>query len=165
MRVYQGGKQLKLARLFACSCLRTLTKPRHVYGCKLYLAGQQLPNGDFFVVGSATKTRHLATIYQQRWQIETLFAAYKFRGFHLESCRVNRAKRLKTLLFVLSLALLWAIHTGLWLIGQGKQIPLKNVKNHPPQRWKSLFRWGLDYLQNLLLNNLHYPPLPAFCPV
>jgi hypothetical protein len=165
VRVQQGGKELKLARLFECAHLRLLRKPRQVYGCKLYLAGQQLPGGDFFVVGSATKTRQLAAIYQKRWQIETLFAAYKSRGFHLERCRVNRAKRLKTLLFVLSLALLWAVKTGWWLIQHGKPIPLKNFKNQPPQRWKSLFRWGLDYLQNLLLNNLPAPPILYFCPV
>ncbi len=165
VRVWQGRQPLKLARLFECPHLRTLTKPRQVYGCRLYLAGHQLPNGDFFILGSATKTKKLAAIYQKRWQIETLFAAYKSRGFHLGSCRVNRAQRIKTLLFLLSIALLWAVKTGLWLIQQGKAIPLKNLKNHAPQKWKSLFRWGLDYLQNLTLNNLPYRPILNFCPV
>lgn len=165
VRVHQGGKALKLAHLFTCTHLRRLTKPRQVYGCKLYLAGQQLPNGDFFIIGSATKTRQLAAIYQKRWQVETLFAAYKSRGFNLQSCRVNQAKRIKTLLFLLSLAALWAIKTGLWLIAQGRKIPLKNFKLQPAQKWKSLFRWGLDYLQNITLNNLQYPPILNFCPV
>lgn len=161
----QGRQAIKLARLFECGSLRLLRKPRKVYGCSLYLAGHQLPNGDFFIVGSATKTRQLAAIYQQRWQVETLFAAYKSRGFNLESCRVNQAKRIKTLLFVLSLAALWAVKTGLWLIEQGKKIPLKNFKNQTAQKWKSLFRWGLDYLQNLTLNNLPYQAVLKLCPV
>ncbi len=163
--VQQGRKPVKLARLFECAHLRTLTKPRRVHGCLLYLAGHQLPKGDFFLVGSATKTRTLAAIYQKRWQIETLFAAYKSRGFNLESCRVNLAKRIKTLIFILSIAALWAVKTGLWLIGQGKNIPLKNFKEHAAQKWKSLFRWGLDYLQNLTLNNLPYHHVLNLCPV
>ncbi len=165
-RVQQPGRTpIKLSCLFECPHLRTLTKARKVHGCRLYLAGHQTAKGDFFIVGSATKTKNLAAIYQKRWQIETLFAAYKSRGFNLESCRVNRAKRIKTLLFILSLAALWAVKTGLWLIKQGKKIPLKNFKHQPAQKWKSLFRWGLDYLQNLTLNNLPYKPIVNLCPV
>lgn len=70
-----GNKKVKLYQLFETSSLRILTKARMVHGCKLYLAGQQLDNGDFFIVGSATKARSLAQIYMKRWQVETLFAA------------------------------------------------------------------------------------------
>ncbi len=87
------NKKIKLHELFECSTLRTLSKPRKLYGTLLYLAGQKLPDGDYFIVGSATKTKRLAQIYEHRWQIETLFAAFKSRGFNLESCRVNLAKK------------------------------------------------------------------------
>ncbi len=158
-------KKIKLHELFECATLRTLSKPRKLYGANLYLAGQKLENGDYFIVGSATKTKNLARIYEQRWQIETLFAAYKSRGFNLESCRVNLAKRIKTLLFVLSIAAVWALKTGQWLLKQGKQIPLKTFKDQSTQPWKSLFRWGLDHLQNITLNNLDFKSVINLCPV
>jgi len=169
------NKKIKLHELFECSTLRTLSKPRKLYGTMLYLVGQKLPDGDYFIVGSATKTKRLAQIYAHRWladhqlkagiRIETLFAAFKSRGFNLESCRVNLAKRIKTLIFVLSIAAVWALRTGQWLLKQGKNIPLKTFKDKPTQKWKSLFRWGLDHLQNIALNNLDYKPLIQLCPV
>jgi hypothetical protein len=159
------NRKIKLHQLFECTTLRTLAKPRKLYGTSLYLAGQKLEHGDYFIVGSATRTMRLAQIYQQRWQIETLFAAYKSRGFNLERCRVNLAKRIKTILFVLSIAAVWAIRTGQWLLKQGKQIPLKTYKDKPAQKWKSLFRWGLDHLQNITLNNLDFTSVINLCPV
>jgi hypothetical protein len=131
----------------------------------LYLAGQKLPDGDYFIICSATKTPNMALIYQHRWQIETLFAACKSRGFNLEDARVNIAKRLKTLIFVLAMAAVWALRTGQWLIKQAKPIPLKRFKDQSQQRWKSLFRWGLDCLQNITLNNLDCKHVINLCPV
>lgn len=161
----QGNKKVKLHHLFECSHLRVLTKPRKLHGTMLYLAGQKLANGDYFIICSATKTKNMAAIYQHRWQIETLFAAFKSRGFNLEDSRVNLAKRLKTLIFVLSIAAVWALRTGQWLIKQGKTIPLKTFKDQSQQRWKSLFRWGLDCLQNITLNNLDFKAVINLCPV
>jgi transposase len=149
-------KKIKPHELFECATLRTLSKPRKLYGTVLYLAGQKLPDGHYFIVGSATKTKRLAHIYEHRWQIETLFGAFKSPGFNLESCRVNLAKRIKTLIFVLSLSAVWALRTGQWLLKQGKNIPLKTFKDKPAEKLKSLFRWGLDHLQNLTLNNLDF---------
>jgi hypothetical protein len=158
-------KKIKLHELFECATLRTLSKPRKLYGTLLYLAGQKLPDGDYFIVGSATKTKRLAHIYEQRWQIETLFAAFKSRGFNLESCRVNLAKRIKTLIFVLSLSAVWALRTGQWLLKEGKSIPIKTFKDQTTAKWKSIFRWGLDHLQNLTLNNLDFKPVIQLCHV
>ncbi len=169
------NKQIKLHQLFECSILRTLSKPRKLSGSLLYLAGQKLPNGDYFIVGSTTETKHLAQIYQQRWladhqleagiRIETLFAGFKSRGFNLESCRVNLAKRIKTLIFVLSIAAVWALRTGRWLLAHGKDLPRKTFKDQSTHQWKSLFRLGLDYLQNLTLNHLDFKPVINLWPV
>jgi hypothetical protein len=161
----QGNKQMKVHQLFECAHWRVLTKPRKLQGAMLYLAGQRLPDGDYFIVCSASKTPKLAAIYQQRWQIETLFAAFKSRGFNLEDCGLNLARRLKTLIFVLAIAAVWALRTGQWLIKQGKLIPLKQYKDQSKQRWKSLFRWGLDHLQNIALNNLDFKHVIQLCPV
>ena len=124
---------------------------------------RNLPDGDYLIVGSATKTKRLAQVYEHRWQIETLFAAFKSRGFNLESCRVNLAKRIKTLIFVLSIAAVWAVRTGQWLLKQGKSIPLKHYKDKPPQYCKSLFRWGLDHLQNIALGNFDFQRVIQLC--
>ncbi|MDJ1492450.1 transposase [Cytophagaceae bacterium DM2B3-1] len=143
----------------------TFKQPVYVYGTCLYVSGHQLANGEYFIVGTDIYRRDWASIYQNRWQIETLFSAFKSRGFNLESCRVNAAKRTKTLLFVLAIGLIWAVQTGSWLIEQGKRIPMKKLKDGKKQKWKSIFRWGLDQLQNILLNNLDFKHVIDLCPV
>jgi len=163
--VITAAKAVKLYKLFETADVRLLSKARKVHGCMLYLAGHRLANGHYFIVGSATKTKRLAQIYAKRWQVETLFACFKSRGFNLEKCRLNHSKRIKTLIFVLAIAATWAVRVGEWLIKQGKKIPLKKFRDQTSQRWKSVFRWGLDQLQMIILNNLDYQNIIKLCPV
>jgi Transposase DDE domain len=52
--------------------------------------------------------------YGLRWGIEAMFSDYKTRGFNLEDSRIQRTDRLDRLVLVLSLALYWAVSTGMW---------------------------------------------------
>lgn len=52
--------------------------------------------------------------YGLRWGIEAMFSDYKTRGFNLEDSRIERTDRLDRLVLVLSIALYWAVSTGLW---------------------------------------------------
>src|SRR5215207_3723162 len=49
-----------------------------------------------------------------RWGIEALFSGFKTRGFNLEESQIARTDRLDRLVLVLSLALHWAVSTGMW---------------------------------------------------
>lgn len=55
-----------------------------------------------------------AAEYSQRWGIEAMFSDYKTRGFNLEASQIERTDRLDRLVMVLSLALYWAVSTGMW---------------------------------------------------
>jgi hypothetical protein len=52
--------------------------------------------------------------YGLRWGIEAMFSDYKTRGFNLEDSQIERTDRLDRLVLVLSLALYWAVSTGMW---------------------------------------------------
>jgi hypothetical protein len=52
--------------------------------------------------------------YGLRWGIEALFSDFKTRGFNLEESQIARTDRLDRLVLVLSLALHWAVSTGMW---------------------------------------------------
>jgi Transposase DDE domain len=52
--------------------------------------------------------------YGLRWGIEAMFSDFKTRGFNLEDSRIERTDRLDRLVLVLSLALYWAVSTGMW---------------------------------------------------
>lgn len=89
--------------------------------------------------------------YAARWQIETLFAGLKGRGFNLEDTHVTHRLRSKRLLVVAVIAFCWVHRTGEWQYAYVK--PIK-VKKH--QRFaKSIFRLGLDFIRDALLNVIY----------
>ena len=120
---------------------------------------------EYFIRASESYRKDLASVYRKRWPIESLFAMLKSRGFNIENCPVNHSKRIKTLLYVLAMALIWAVKTGQWLIKNDKLIPLKTCKNKTRQKLKSVFRWGVDHIQNSLLNSLDFQPIVNLCHV
>lgn len=90
--------------------------------------------------------------YRKRWGIETLFGALKSRGFDLESTHMTDSnmtdsKRLSKLIGLLALAFCWSHLVGQW---RHRHDPLTTKKHGRLE--KSLFRYGLDYLQQALLN-------------
>lgn len=86
-------------------------------------------------------------LYRRRWEIESLFAAMKSRGFNLETTHVTMPERIAKLIGLLALAFVWS-----HLVGQKRhQKDSLKTKNHgwPEQ---SLFRYGLDLLRSIMLN-------------
>jgi len=85
-------------------------------------------------------------LYRKRWEIETLFAALKSRGYDLEATHVTEPGRMQRLLGLLALTFAWT-----HLVGEKRALwdgpPPKKAHE---RRAKSLFRYGLDWLQHLL---------------
>jgi hypothetical protein len=86
-------------------------------------------------------------IYNQRWQIETMFTAFKSSGFDFESTHITDDLRLNTLMQVMSIAFCLAYQVG--EIIALSQPPL--IKKHG-YRQKSIFRIGRDELIMILHN-------------
>lgn len=125
---------------------RVLSKRCWVYGHRLFLAGLRLED-DELILATNARPRRAFVIYAQRWQIETLFAALKTRGFNLEASHLRHDRRIEKLLALLAIAFAWAHLVGEWL-HQHRPIP---IKKHG-RLAKSFFRYGLDHLQFVLLN-------------
>jgi len=116
---------------------------RRVLGKVRFVSGTRLAAGDFLIVVSDTE-RSLS-VYALRWGIETLFGAFKRRGFDLEATHVTDPVRLSRLVALLALAYTWAGVCGLWCFARaGLQL-----KKHG--RWPiSIVRLGLDWLQPIM---------------
>ena len=85
-------------------------------------------------------------LYKKRWEIETMFAALKSRGLGLEETHLTEPDKIERLIGLLSLAFAWAR-----LVGEARaerQGP-PSTKSHG-RRERSLFRYGLDRLHNIL---------------
>lgn len=125
----------------------TLPDAKTMTGVTVYLAGLRLADGELLIVASDQAYPDAIAIYGKRWQIETLFACLKGRGFNLEETRITDRTRIKRLLVVPVMAFCWAHRTGEWRHEAVK--PIK-VKKH--QRLaNSFFKYGLDWLRDHLL--------------
>ena len=86
------------------------------------------------------------TLYNERWEIETMFAALKSRGYKLEETHVTAPKRIARLMGLLALAFAWTHVAG----------ERRATREGPPRqkihgrRQRSLFRYGLDLLRSIL---------------
>lgn len=126
---------------------KVLKQPRWLWGHKLYIAALRLEDGELLIVATQIRPDGAIADYAQRWGIETLFGIFKTRGFCLESTHLTDAERLSKLVALLSLALCWVVLTGEWL----HHIKPLKLKKHG-RKAKSIFRYGFDYLRNIVLN-------------
>ena len=115
-------------------------------GPPLKLAATRLVSGDLLVVATNTDPQIALAQYRRRWEIETLFAATKTRGFNFEDTHLIHPDRIGKLLAVLAVAFAFAHATGEW---QAKHRPII-IKTHK-RRAQSIFRVGFDLLRKILL--------------
>ncbi len=149
--IHQHGKKQRVSTLFDTSCWRVLRQPRQLYKSRLFLSGMRLADGDYLIVYSDRYLFRSQALYTHRWQIETLFGAFKSRGFDLEGCGLTHHVRVRRLLFILSMSLIWALETGQWLLKSGYKIPTRKLRDQC-QALLILFRHGLDELRDKVLS-------------
>lgn len=121
---------------------------RRLWGHSLYLIGFKMVDGELVILATQEHPETALADYKERWQIETLFACLKTRGFCFESTHLTHPERLEKLFAFLAIAFSWAHLIGEWL----HDIKPIILKNHG-RRAKSLFRCGLDYLRSCLFHD------------
>lgn len=123
-----------------------------VLGYQMGVSCVRISESEYLIVGTREIEPNAFAEYEKRWGIETLFGNLKSRGFDFEETHLAKRSRIERLMFLLSLAFVLAIKTG-EIKTQSKAIRKKKTGRLE----KSLFRVGLDHLQNLLVN-LHLQP-------
>lgn len=123
----------------------------HVFGQSLYLAGSKNSREDLMIIVTNQSPKNAVACYLRRWEIETLFAALKTKGWRFEDTRIIEPKRIEKLLVLLALGFVWAHKIGEWKASI-KSIPLKKLRNQKRPK-NSFFRLGLDCLRDLLTNS------------
>ena len=82
-----------------------------------------------WIIAMSAKPGYLTTLgYADRWGIEPMFSDFKSRGFGLEQTHIQYPDRLARLILVMSLALYWAVSTGMW---DQVNNPIPAEKNDP----------------------------------
>jgi hypothetical protein len=144
------GQERPVRSLFAdlkAGTSRMLRKKRRIGQQWVWLSGMKLDSGELLILAGNRRFSQPLEVYGRRWEIEHMFQCLKGRGFHLEETRLTRYFRIKKVMALLALAFCWAHKTGEWKHQAVR--PLKTKKHGRPEQ--SLFRYGLDYLTNSLL--------------
>ena len=116
---------------------------------------KRLEDGSFLILATRDDdTDRIFDLYRQRWKIETFcrclisITVLKSRGFNLEATHLTEPSRIRKLLGVVALTYNWTR-----IIGLGRRLredgPSICTHGYPE---KSLFRYGLDRLRELLSN-------------
>jgi hypothetical protein len=105
---------------------------------------------EYLIVASREENKYAIEEYKVRWQIETMFGCLKKRGFNFEETHLTMPKKIGKLMMLLGLGLCLAMLMGEIQVEVLKNVEMKLKKNR--RYAKSLFRIGLDALQNLLFN-------------
>ena len=116
----------------------------YISGCKLY-------KGEFLILISFNKPQQAKEDYKQRWQIEMCFKAMKSSGFDIEKTHLQEIERIEKLILLVMIAFVWCYKVGIYLHLNIKPI---TIKKHG-RKAKTIFKYGLDYIANTLLNALN----------
>jgi hypothetical protein len=150
------GKRFKASWLF-CDLGLNQTAFRHsiyyVNNQLCYLSASKVKNKDgkpeLQIIISFSKPERAQKIYKERWQIETAFKALKTSGFNIEKTHLTDIQRIEKLLALVLIAFVWSYLVGIYLHEQVKTI---RVLKHG-RKEKSLFKYGLTCIANVLLND------------
>lgn len=155
------GRAIKVKALFRHLPLNhelSLYGKRTLLGHQLYVAGLRLVDGDYLIVVTPDYPGTAISKYAYRWEIETLFSCLKGRGFNFEDTHMTDLARLKKLMALLAIAFCWAHKTGEWC---HEVKPIKIKTHRRPS--VSLFRYGLDYIVDILMNLFYKKHLFSKC--
>lgn len=119
-----------------------------VFGQKVFLAGSRSERGELMIVATNRSPKNAISIYLRRWEIESLFQSLKGRGFKFEETHMSKPERISKLIALLAIGFAWSHKVGEWRANI-KPILLKKFKESSRPQY-SYFRYGLDYLRNLI---------------
>ncbi len=151
-----SGEWMLPAKMFARACQpgqsEHLPAPKGLGGAEsveCQVTTRRLEEDSFLILaGQKVDPGSMLDLYRKRWEIETLFAALKSRGFGLEETHMTGPDRIRKLLGMLALTYSWTRIIG--INRKAREGAPRECANGYPE--KSLFRYGLDRLRELTAN-------------
>ena len=114
----------------------------------VYVSAIRLKGNEYLIIASFNNQEQSIENYRDRWQIETMFKAFKTNGFNLEDTHLQVLERIDKLVAIVSIAFVWAYKVGLQKHLYEKPIP---IKKHGRKAY-SIFKYGMSVINNVLLN-------------
>ena len=125
----------------------------YVNGQACYLSGSKIKDKDgkpeLQILVSYCDAKEALEMYRKRWQVETLFKGLKSSGFDIEGSHVRDRGRMSNLFSIIMIAYVWCYLVGIYIHENIK--PIKVLAHG--RRAVSLFKYGLDYISQCLMNH------------
>jgi hypothetical protein len=122
------------------------TKTYRIYGQTVYVSCFRGIEEKVIIISQVFDIQSF-THYKQRWEIETMFKAFKTQGFNIEDTHITDTEKLDRLLAVVAIAFYWAYKAG--VVKDATIEPIKIIaKTNKPLY--SFFKYGFDHLQEAL---------------
>ena len=135
--------------------VRMGTQLCYVSGSKVKSKNKEV---EFLIIVSFNKPEQAQINYKERWQIESCFRAMKSSGFDIEKTHLQDIQRIKKLTLIVMIAFVWCYKIGIFIHENIKQI---EIKKHG-RKAKSIFKCGLSYIANVLLNSRNQNNIEVF---
>ncbi len=155
-RVRRHGREFRVSWLFTDLRHRQskhLDGIYYVNGQPCYLSGAMVKDKtgvpELQILVSYCDPQSAVEMYCLRWQIETMFKGMKSSGFNIERSHVRDIGRMSNLFAIIMIAYVWCYLVGIHIHEHIKPI----VKLKHGRRAISLFKYGLDYICQSLINN------------
>lgn len=112
----------------------------------------------WFIAMDTKPSKYKTLDYSMRWGIESMFSDFKSRGFSVTKTQLQHADRIERLILVLTVALYWAVSTGM---KPNTKHP-KFTKKKLYRSMTSLFKRGLRLILDAILKLQKIPKLWAY---
>ena len=110
------------------------------------------------IIVSFNKPEQAQISYKDRWQIETCFKAMKSSGFDIEKTHLQDIGRIEKLTLIVMIAFVWCYKIGIFIHENIQKIPIKKYG----RKAKSIFKYGLSFVANVLLNAKNQTNIDVF---
>lgn len=105
--------------------------------------------GEYLIIASYQQQQQAVQYYKDRWQIETMFKAFKTNGFNIEDTHLKVLERLDKLVALVSIAFVWAYKAG---IHEHINVKPIQIKKHGRKAY-SYFKYGWRVIADILLSS------------
>lgn len=164
-RVYRHGQETRAHWLFNDLQLgesKHLDGIYYVNGQACYLSGSKIKDKkdapELQILVSYCNAEEAFEMYKLRWQVETMFKGMKSSGFNIEGSHVRDHSRMSNLFAIIMIAYAWCYLVGIHINENIKPITL--LKHG--RRAVSLFKYGLDYIFQCLVNHTNRYRIDVF---
>jgi hypothetical protein len=139
------GRKQKLADLSLSTEKPLLLTDCLVDGVVGNVWAKALTGGDYLFLFGTAKVAYFGQLYRRRWTIESLFQAFKTRGFNLENTHLKSLAKLKKLVALVSIAYSICVSIGVY---QHQKVQKIKTKKHG-YKAKSFSRKGIDLIREV----------------